>query len=469
MKNTYLDLIQQTFYFPQDGFEVKNNYLYFNGIPLKQMIDDYGTPMRITYLPKISENIQRAKKYFNDAIAKLDYPGTYNYCYCTKSSHFAHVLEEALKNDIHLETSSAFDIDLIEKLYLNKKINKDTLIVCNGFKTNIYTQRISKLANLDFNVVPVLDNMDELDQYENTIINSCDLGIRIAAEEQPEFQLYTSRLGIRYRQIKDFYEQKIRHNPKFKLRMLHFFINSGIRDNIYYWNELGKSLKVYTELKKICPELDGLNIGGGWPFRNSLGFEYDYPYMAEEILNKVKQTCEAEGVPCPNIFTEFGSFTVAESGAFIFQVLAEKHQNDSERWYMIDNSLMTTMPDAWGINSKFILLPINKWGNEVQRINIGGLSCDQMDYYNSEAHSNELYLPLINNQEPLYIGFFHTGAYQESISGYGGTKHCLIPSPQHILVQKDADGNLTYETFAEQQKVEDMMHILGYDKFDTEE
>ena len=118
--------------------------------------------------------------------------------------------------------------------------------------------------------------------------------------------------------------------------------------------------------------------------------------MAEEILNKIKQTCEEENVSCPNIFTEFGSFTEAESGAFIFSVLAEKHQNDSERWYMIDNSLMTTMPDSWGINSKFILLPINKWGNEVQRINIGGLTCDQMDYYNSEAHTNELYLPLIN-------------------------------------------------------------------------
>ncbi|MBK9506860.1 MAG: arginine decarboxylase [Bacteroidetes bacterium] len=468
MKNTYLDLIQQTFYFPQDGFEVKNNYLYFHGIPLKQLIEEYETPMRITYLPKISENIQRAKKYFNDAIRKLNYPGNYNYCYCTKSSHFAHVLVEALKNDIYLETSSAFDIDIIERLYLNKMLNKDTLIVCNGFKTKIYTQRISKLANLDFNIMPVLDNMEELEAYENTIIYDCDLGIRIASEEQPEFQLYTSRLGIRYKEIKDFYLNKIKPNPKFKLKMLHFFINSGIKDNIYYWNELSKLLKVYVELKRVCPELDSLNIGGGWPFRSSLGFEYDYAYMAEEILNKIKQTCEEENVSCPNIFTEFGSFTVAESGAFIFSVLAEKHQNDSERWYMIDNSLMTTMPDSWGINSKFILLPINKWGNEVQRINIGGLTCDQMDYYNSEAHTNELYLPLINGGEPLYIGFFHTGAYQESISGYGGTKHCLIPSPKHILIQKDESGNLSYEVFADEQHVDSMLTVLGYDKLDED-
>jgi hypothetical protein len=50
-------------------------------------------------------------------MAKVDYKGDYNYCYCTKSSHFHFVLHEALKNDIHLETSSAFDINIIESLY----------------------------------------------------------------------------------------------------------------------------------------------------------------------------------------------------------------------------------------------------------------------------------------------------------------------------------------------------------------
>lgn len=466
MKNTYQDLIQQTFYFPQEGFEVKNNYLFFDGINLKEIIDTYGTPLRITYLPKISQQIQKAKKWFADAIEKFEYKGSYTYCYCTKSSHFAHVLDEALKNDIHLETSSAFDIDIVEKLYLSRRITKNTFIVCNGFKTKEYTQRIGKLANLDFNILPVLDNKEELADYNNNIINDCNIGIRIAAEEQPEFQLYTSRLGIRYSEIKSFYLDNILPNPKFKLRMLHFFINSGIRDDIYYWNELTKSLKVYCEMRKICPDLDKLNIGGGFPVRNSLNFEYDYKYMIEEIVNKIKNTCDQEGVPVPDIFTEFGSFTVAESGALIFSVLAEKQQNDSERWYMIDNSLMTTMPDAWGINSRFILLPINKWSNEVHRINIGGLSCDQMDYYNSEIHANEVYLPKLDNAEPLYIGFFHTGAYQESISGYGGIKHCLIPSPQHILVQKNGNGQFRYHTFAEMQKVESMMHILGYDKMD---
>ena len=72
------------------------------------IIEQYGTPLKITYLPKISSQIQKAKRLFNVAMAKADYKGNYTYCYCTKSSHFSFVLDEALKNDIHLETSFCF-------------------------------------------------------------------------------------------------------------------------------------------------------------------------------------------------------------------------------------------------------------------------------------------------------------------------------------------------------------------------
>ena len=107
MKNTYRDLIEQTFYFPQEGFEVIDNQLHFNGIDLMEIIKQYGTPLKISYLPKIASQIKKAKRIFNVAIAKADYKGTYTYCYCTKSSHFSFVLNEVLRHDVHIETSSA--------------------------------------------------------------------------------------------------------------------------------------------------------------------------------------------------------------------------------------------------------------------------------------------------------------------------------------------------------------------------
>src|SRR5450432_671330 len=129
MNNTYSDLVQQTFNFPQEDFKVKDDYLQYNGLDVKSLIDKYGTPLKLTYLPKIGMQINKAKKMFAAAIKKHHYEGKYFYCYCTKSSHFSFIVEEALKNDIHLETSYAYDIDIVNKLYARRKINKETYVI----------------------------------------------------------------------------------------------------------------------------------------------------------------------------------------------------------------------------------------------------------------------------------------------------------------------------------------------------
>ena len=196
-----------------------------------------------------------------------------------------------------------------------------------------------------------------------------------------------------------------------------------------------------------------------------MGFEYDYEYVVDEIVRNIKEACVQARVSEPDIYTEFGKYTVGESGAVIFKVIEQKQQNDTELWYIIDNSLMNTIPDAWSINEKFILLPINKWEHDYKRIHIGGISCDNSDYYNSEQLNQQILLPAFDDkydEDPLYIGFFHTGAYQEAISGYGGIKHCLIPSPRQIVIDKDEHGNLKDYLFRDEQSVGDMLSILGY-------
>ena len=463
MNTKYFDLIDQTYHFPQPEFKLEEESLHFHDINLMDLILEYGAPLKFTYLPKISENIQRAKKWFNNAIEKHNYNGSYRYCYCTKSSHFKHVLHEALQNDIHIETSSAFDIDIVENLKAEGKINNQTFVICNGFKRDQYIQNISRLINNGHeNCIPVIDNYEELSLLSENISGDFKVGIRIASEEEPKFEFYTSRLGIGYKNIVPFYEEQIKNNDKVELKMLHFFINTGIRDNAYYWNELVKCLKVYTKLKKICPSLDSLNIGGGFPIKNSLAFEYDYQYMIDEIINQINSTCEEADVPVPNIFTEFGSFTVGESGGAIYEVLYQKQQNDREKWNMINSSFITTLPDTWAINKRFIMMAINRWNDEYERVLLGGLTCDSDDYYNSEQHMNAIYLPKFKKDKPLYIGFFNTGAYQETIGGFGGLQHCLIPSPKHILIDKDEDGNITHKLFSPQQTSEQLLGILGY-------
>lgn len=463
MNIKYIDLIDQTYYFPQEEFDLHNNKLSFHGIDLMGLVEKYGAPLKFTYLPRITENINRAKKWFNASIDKNNYQGSYHYCYCTKSSHFEHVLNEVLNNDVHIETSSAFDVDIVERLKKKGKISNDTFILCNGFKRDQYITNIARLINNGHrNCIPIIDNYEEINLLTEEIKGKFKIGIRIASEEEPKFEFYTSRLGIGYKNIVPFFNKQIKDNKKVELKMLHFFINTGIRDTAYYWNELLKCLKVYVQLKKVCPTLDSLNIGGGFPIKNSLAFNYDYQYMIDEIINQINLACQEANVPVPDIFTEFGSFTVGESGGAIYEILYQKQQNDREKWNMIDSSFITTLPDTWAINRRFVMLAINRWNDEYERVLLGGLTCDSDDYYNSEQNMNAIYLPKYRKDKPLYIGFFNTGAYQETIGGFGGLQHCLIPQPKHILIDRDKSGNLTTHLFSEQQKSEDLLQILGY-------
>jgi len=465
MNTKYIDLINQTFDFPQEEFTIdsKKN-LHFHDVDTMKLVEEFGSPLKFTYLPKISENIQKARSMFEKFMRKHKYKGKYNYCYCTKSSHFKHVLDEALKNDIHIETSSAIDIDIVENLKAEGKITDKTYILCNGFKRDEYISKIQGLINQGHkNCIPIIDNYEEIDLLTNGIKRKINIGIRIASEEEPKFEFYTSRLGIGYKNIVDFYRRDIKDNKKVNLKMLHFFINTGIKDNAYYWNELSKCLKVYINLKRICPTLDSLNIGGGFPIKNSLAFDYDYEYMIDEIISQIKITCDEAEVQTPHIFTEFGSYTVGESGGAIYKVLYQKKQNDRENWNMINSSFITTLPDSWAINKRFVLLPLNRWNDNYERVLLGGLTCDSDDYYNSDQHVNAIYLPMYKEEKPLYIGFFNTGAYQESLGGYGGLQHCLIPQPKHIVISKDENGKLEYKVFKEQQTANDFLKILGYE------
>ena len=67
---SYRELIEQTFEFPQEEFKVWEHELLFNDVPLMDIIKQYGTPLKLSYLPRISENIRFVQATFNKAIEK---------------------------------------------------------------------------------------------------------------------------------------------------------------------------------------------------------------------------------------------------------------------------------------------------------------------------------------------------------------------------------------------------------------
>ena len=459
----YSDFIHQSFDFPTGNLGVKHGRLFFHGLDLLDIVQAYGTPVRLTFLPEISVRIAYAKSLFQAAFAKHNYRGKYIYCYCTKSSHFSFVLEKVLENDVHLETSSAFDMAIVKHLYASGKLTKAHYVICNGYKPRAYVDAISQLVNDGFTRNwPVLDSKEELIGYETRIQGaSYDVALRMASDEEPNFEFYTSRLGFRYKDVMDYYEQVLKPS-RATLRMLHFFVHTGMKDTEYFWAELNRFLETYCALRRCCETLSMLDIGGGLPVQNALNFDFDYSAMIDQIIETIYLICKKNNVPVPDVCTEFGSYTVAESGALVYAVMGEKLQNDKELWYMINGSFITHLPDTWGLNQKYILLPINHWDMPYHKVNLGGLTCDSMDYYNAEANASDVFMPVMPQNKQLYVGFFNTGAYQEALGGYGGIQHCLVPAPKHLICDVNKRGKTIIKHFAQEQDANAMLRILGY-------
>lgn len=418
-----------------------------------QLVEQHGTPLKITYLPQISSRIQHTQSLFERSMRRHRYTGTYTYCYPTKTSHFRFVLNEVLKNETHLEISSTFDMDIIRRLYRARKLDKSTYIICNGHKQPSYTQGIRKLIEEGFNVLPVLDSMRELSAYEHAAVRSLNIGIRIAIDSPGR----TSRLGVRSSDVHDLYRTCIQHHSKFKLKMLHMHMDAGISDTPHYWTELSRFVHTYCTLRTICPHLDSINIGGGLPIAHSLGFAFNYEHVIDRIVATIARTCRDNELPVPHLFTEFGSYTVGESAATIYQVVEQKQQSEQEMWYIIDGSIITQIPDTWGEKERFICLPINNWSHARRSVLLGGLTCDSQDAYTHES------LPEFDEfLEDQYVGFFHTGAYQEELGGYGGISHCLVPAPKHVVVDRGEDGEWKSWVVAGEQGSKGMMRLLGY-------
>lgn len=439
----------------------RNNILEFKGINLMKLIEKHGTPLRFFYLPKIKEQISKAKKIFHLSIKRHSYKGKYVFCYCTKCNYFPSVIEKALDENINIESSSAFDIDIIICLYKKGKIDKNRYIIHNGFKTDEYLTKIYELIKLGFhNSIIILDSKNELDKIlklDNASIFK--IGIRMSVNENSHASYSVSRFGFPEEDIIPFFEKEIKNNIRLNFLMIHFFAEKGIKNNVYYWNEFDKALNTFTEIKKSYPMINYFNIGGGFPITTD---NEEQENICNKIISSIKEKTNINNIPEPDIFTEFGKYTVAQSGAFLYEILEHKKQSKEENWYIIDSSIMGNIPDIYSIAEKFPLRAINLLDKDTIKVNIGGLTCDSDDYYNKNENDKDILLPQIGMKEKLYIGIFNTGAYQDAISGYGGIKHCLIASPKYIMIDKDANGNIFDYTYSYKQSAEDVLNILKY-------
>ncbi|MCG6201820.1 biosynthetic arginine decarboxylase [Psychromonas antarctica] len=130
----------------------------------------------------------------------------------------------------------------------------------------------------------------------------------------------------------------------------------------------------------------------------------------------------------------------------------------------VNFSLFQSLPDSWGIDQVFPVLPLNGLDEPIQnRAVLLDITCDSdgaIDHYvDGQGIETTLLVPRWTEEKPYLMGFFLVGAYQEIL----GNMHNLFGDTNSAVVMVDEEGEAEVTEVAHGNIVEDMLNYVSLD------
>ena len=141
-----------------------------------------------------------------------------------------------------------------------------------------------------------------------------------------------------------------------------------------------------------------------------------------------------------------------------YEELKKLDENIQEK-YLVNFSLFQSLPDYWGIDQEFPIMPITHLDKKPTRsASLWDITCDSDGELPFDL-KKPLYLHDVNlNEEDYFLGFFNVGAYQDTL----GMKHNLFSHTTEVNVVFK-DGKVVLEKILESQKIIDILEDIDYD------
>jgi len=397
---------------------------------IKYLAEKFGTSLEILFPFILEERIEDLLDLSDSLIKKLKYQGKFYYHYPMKTNQSKEVVMAMVGEGANIETASFNELSLVRKMLDQESFNQNMRVICNGPKTDKYIRLIDDLQHRGLKVIPIIEGPNELKNFQ---YSRFDVGIRLdmPVKAKINWSKPIDRFGFSREEI-------LKMEPFKNLRVLHYRIGAKMEKPSDILASTKYALKVFFEMKEKNPTLDTLNIGGGMP----IPFERKTKYPADKILEKVfellKKESDKRGVPHPNLICEWGRYMIAPAQITVFKVIdtkkIQKHKDiEAKKWYVIDGSFMNDLVDTWAIEQRWAVAPINNsLDGKLNDIWVSGSSCDSDDIYTG-ADEESVTLPdyEYDENEPFYLVFFDTGAYQDALASH----HCLLSSPEKIIAE----------------------------------
>jgi len=199
------------------------------------------------------------------------------------------------------------------------------------------------------------------------------------------------------------------------------------------------ALAVYDDANVRLADLRTLYISGG--------IELAQRALGESLYYAVCRAVQGHLATDPNAHAVLDEIT---------RKLADK--------YFCNLSVFQSMPDVWGIDQIFPILPLHRLDEEpLRRATLQDLTCDSdghIEYYvDGEGVESSLPLHALRADEPYLLGIFLIGAYQEIL----GDMHNLFGDTDAVNVELTAAGGYRLVEPRHGDTVEELLRYVEFD------
>jgi len=409
-------------------FMYKRDHLYCETIPLKNIIEQTGTPVYVY-----------SKKYFVDRYLEFveAFKGINNTIYYSVKSNFnLNVIK--LFNDL----GSGVDVNSGGELYraLKAGVSPDKILLTGVGKTEEEIEFAIK-ENVKLIKAESLAEVYQIDKIAANLNKKIEVAIRVNPDVDPKTHPYIStgllenKFGVHSKDAVKLFAECSKLKNIF-LTGIDMHIGSQILIADPYVEAVKKLSKIYFELKSVGINLKHFDIGGGLGIRYKDENPFKISQLAKALLPFFKKLdCE--------IWFEPGRYLTANGGILVSKVLYEK-KNDNKNFLIVDAAMNDLIrPSIYGAYHH--IQPVKKYPKREKFVaDVVGPVCESGDFL---AKGRELR----KTKSGEYLAVMSSGAYGMTMaSNYNSRRR----APEVIV-----DGDKFYIT----RNRENFDHLL-YDE-----
>ena len=387
--------------------EYRGDDLYLEGVSLKALAEEFGTPLYVYSGSYIRDRIRAYREAFPKALI----------CYAVKANFNPHIVA------LVKEEGAGADIVSGGELFISLKagIEPSKIVYAGVGKTVKELEYAISSDILMFNVESFME-LEVLDELAGKLGKKARIAIRVNPDVDPKTHPYIStgmkksKFGVDIKTAKKEYEHA-RKLKNLQVVGIHCHIGSQILDVSPYIEASQKVVELYYDLVKEGFDIQYLDLGGG------LGIKYkpeqsnpEPSDLAEAILPVVKEVKA-------KIILEPGRSVVGNAGILLTQVQFIKDKG--HKHFVIVDAGMNDLIRPAMYEAYHHIVPVERKDRPYIKTDVVGPICETGDFLALDRE-----LQAVERGE--YLAVLSAGAYGFAMSSHYNVR----PRACEVLVEK---------------------------------